>query len=113
MKPFVPLLALALASLPMHASQASTDPSRLVESCAELVDIYVKRDQLRFAAAQTTALSEAMRAGYCRGVLDEYRRHYQCRRSDWRDQAEIIARHSPAQLEELDVDDLLAKACGY
>ncbi len=113
MKPFIPLLTLALASLPMHASQASTDPARLVESCAELVDIYVKRDQLRFAAAQTTSLAEAMRAGYCRGVLDEFRRHYQCKNNDWRDQAEIIARHSPTQLEELDVDDLLAAACGY
>lgn len=113
MKPFVLLLTLALASLPMQASQASTDPARLVESCAELVDIYEKRDQLRFAAAQTTSLSEAMRAGYCRGVLDEYRRHYQCRTSDWRDQAQIIASHSLSQLEALDVDDLLAKACDY
>lgn len=113
MKLFLPLLTLALASLPMQASQASTDPAGLVESCAELVDIYVKRDQLRFAAAQTTSLSEAMRAGYCRGVLDEFRRNRQCRTSDWRDQAQIIASHSLAQLEALDVDDLLATSCGY
>lgn len=113
MKPFMPLLTLALVSLPMQSSLASTDPARLVESCAELVDIYVKRDQLRFAAAQTTSLAEAMRAGYCRGVLDEFQRNRQCRTSDWRAQAEVIARHSPAQLEALDVDDLLATACGY
>jgi hypothetical protein len=110
-KALMPLLILTLLSLPLQPSLASTDPARLIESCTELVNIYVKRDQLRFAAAQTTSLAEAMRAGYCRGVLDEFQRNYQCRTRDWRDQANTIASHA---LEPSDtLNDLLAEACGY
>jgi hypothetical protein len=109
----MPLLLLTLLSLPLQPSLASTDPARLIESCTELVNIYDKRDQLRFAAAQTTSLSEAMRAGYCRGVLDEYQRKHQCSSSNWREQANTIAQHAHEQPDTQDVDSLLATACGY
>lgn len=113
MKTLMPMLALALLSLSIQPCRASTDPARLIESCTELVNIYAKRDQLRFAAAQTTSLSEAMRAGYCRGVLDEYQRNYQCRTRDWREQANTIAQRAHEQPDAQDVDLLLATACGY
>lgn len=112
MKTLTPLLTLTLLSLPIQLSLASTDPARLIESCTELVNIYDKHDQLRFAAAQTTSLSEAMRAGYCRGVLDEYQRNNQCRTRDWREQANTIAKRAE-QPGAQDVDHLLATACGY
>lgn len=113
MKTLTPLLTLTLLSLPIQLSLASTDPARLIESCTELVNIYDKHDQLRFAAAQTTSLSEAMRAGYCRGVLDEYQRNYQCRTRDWREQANTIAKGAHEQPGAQNVDHLLATACGY
>lgn len=104
------LCALALFSLPLQASQTNTEASRLIDGCRELVSIYDKRDELRFAAAQLTSLSEAMRAGYCRGVLDEYQRKTTCNTNDWREQANTIAGHAFEQ--EQDVDALLADACG-
>jgi len=112
-KHMYPLLALTILSLPLQSSLASTDPTRLIESCTELVNIYTRRDELRFAASQLTSLSEAMRAGYCRGVLDEYQRHYECKTSDWREQANTIASHAFEQPSAQDVDMLLASACGH
>ena len=105
-----PLCALTLFSLPFQASQASTDATRLIDGCRELVSIYNKHDELRFAAAQFTSLSEAMGAGYCRGVLDEYQRENDCNTSGWREKANIIAGHAFKQPQ--DVDTLLATACG-
>ncbi len=104
------LCALTIFSLPLQASQANTDAARLIDGCRELVNIYGKRDELRFAAAQFTSLSEAMRAGYCRGVLDEYQRKNTCNTNDWREQANTIVSHAFEQPQ--DVDTLLATACG-
>ncbi|PXF30059.1 hypothetical protein WH50_17355 [Pokkaliibacter plantistimulans] len=100
-----------LLSLPFQPAQASTDATRLIEGCTELVNVYTKRDELRFAAAQTTSLSEAMRAGYCRGVLDEYQRHNYCTTQDWRKLANTIA--SQALEQPQNIDSLLRKACGH
>ena len=113
MKSLYPRLTATLMSLPLQSSLASTDPARLIESCTELVNIYAKRDELRFAAAQFTSLSEAMRAGYCRGVLDEYRRNHACASNDWREQANTIAGHVFEQPSATDIDTLLANACGH
>jgi len=66
----------------------------LVESCVELVNIYDSRNSQRLLAAQTTSLSESLRAGYCLGVLNEYAKsEYRCRR-DWFRRAEFIASYS-------------------
>ncbi|MNR17429.1 hypothetical protein D3C85_1340880 [compost metagenome] len=54
-----------------------------------------------------------MRAGYCRGVLDEYQRNNQCRTRDWREQANTITKRAHEQPGAQDVDHLLATACGY
>jgi hypothetical protein len=66
----------------------------LVESCVELVNIYDSRNSQRLLAAQTTSLSESLRAGYCLGVLNEYAKsEYRCR-TDWFRRAEFIASYS-------------------
>lgn len=107
----IAIIGVLIAAPPQ--ADASTNPEKLVESCVELVNIYKKRDEMRFAAAQTTSLSEAMRAGYCRGVLDEFQRSYRCHTDDWLSQAATIASHAFENPIDLDADTLLTEACGY
>jgi hypothetical protein len=92
-------------------SQANDDPKRLIQSCQELVDIYAKRDQQHLLAGVTTGLSEALRAGYCMGVTDEYRRHYQCATNDWFKQAERIAKMPASFSSHTSIDELLEMSC--
>ena len=100
-----------LSSLLLPAAQANDDPEHLIQSCKELVGIYAKRDQQHLLAGLVTSPSEALRAGYCRGVLDEYRRSSFCSQSDWHTQAARIADY-PAFAEELpSVETLLKQSC--
>lgn len=79
-------------SLIPSISLAKTPP--LIESCAELVNIYASKDKQHLFAAQTTSLSESLRAGYCLGVIDQYAKsEYSCR-SDWFKRAEFIAQYA-------------------
>ena len=79
-------------SLCTLSAQADDDSKHLVQSCRELVDIYSKRDQQRLLAGVATGLSEALRAGYCMGVVEEYRRHAErCTTNDWFEQAQRVA----------------------
>lgn len=66
------ILILALTSPTWAGADELTE---LRNGCSELVGIFVKRDKEKLLAAQTTSLSEALRAGYCRGVIIEYLRH--------------------------------------
>jgi hypothetical protein len=80
-----------IATLPT-LSMAKSLP--LVDSCVELVNVYDSRNSQRLLAAQTTSLSESLRAGYCLGVLEQYSESkYGCR-SDWFRRAEFIASYS-------------------
>ncbi|WP_345316158.1 hypothetical protein [Ferrimonas gelatinilytica] len=82
-------LSVIVAFMPSIAKAKSLS---LVQSCAELVDIYESRDEKKFLASQRTSLSESFRAGYCRGVLEQHRasnnRHCS---SDWYKRAKFIA----------------------
>ncbi|MGV3002728.1 hypothetical protein [Vibrio sp. E150_018] len=85
------MLAMTLGSLPMASSAAAIT---LVDSCVELVNIYESKNSKHLLAAQTTSLSESLRAGYCLGVIEQYAKsEYGCR-SDWYDRAQFIARES-------------------
>ncbi|MEZ9741900.1 hypothetical protein AB4283_06520 [Vibrio splendidus] len=85
------MLAIALASLPMVSN---AEKLSLVNSCVELINIYDSKSSKRLLAAQTTSLSESLRAGYCLGVIDQYEKsEYGCR-SDWYERAQFIARES-------------------
>lgn len=69
----------------------------LIESCVELVNIYDSKNSQHLLAAQTTSLSESLRAGYCLGVIEQYAKsEYGCR-SDWYERAQFIARESLKQ----------------
>ncbi|GGO77593.1 hypothetical protein GCM10011348_07500 [Marinobacterium nitratireducens] len=52
---------------------SGNDPQFLIESCREVVEIFSRRDEQNMLAAVSTSLSEAMRAGYCIGVVQQYR----------------------------------------
>ena len=85
------ILAIALASLPMVSN---ANKLSLVDSCVELINIYESKTSIRLLAAQTTSLSESLRAGYCLGVIDQYdKTEYGCR-SDWYERAQFIAREA-------------------
>jgi hypothetical protein len=66
----------------------------LVRSCQEAVDIYSSYDQTSTFAAVRTSLSEALRAGYCIGVLEQYSKtgaYCVLGRSNWFEMAQAIA----------------------
>lgn len=102
-------LLLLNAATPALANDAS---KHLVSSCRELVEIYVKRDQQHLLAGLTTSTSEALRAGYCRGVIDQYRRsNDSCAQNNWYTQAASIAAY-PEYAEKLPaVEALLEESC--
>lgn len=106
----LPLVYL-LANLLAPVAQANDDPDHLIQSCQELVEIYAKRDQQRLLAGVATGLSEALRAGYCMGVVDEYRRHYECATDDWFIQAQRVAKTPLSSSTATSVDELLEVSC--
>lgn len=101
---------LTLMSVP--TAQANTEAEHLIQSCSELVAIYAKRDQQRLLAGIATGLSEALRAGYCMGVVDEYRRHSTCATNDWFTQAQRVAVIPVALAPQTSVAELLELSCG-
>ena len=105
-------ICLMLGSSYVAYAQAGSESKHLVTSCQALVDIYAKRDQQHLLAGLTTSTSAALRAGYCRGVLDEYRRRTDfCYQGDWYAQAARIAQY-PSYAEDLPaVDELLKQSC--
>jgi hypothetical protein len=80
----------------------------LVEGCAEVGAIYDRRGQQHLYAGVTTSVAEALRAGYCKGVIDQYRRTNSCYKDDWVEQAKAISSESDAY----SVSQLLSKSCG-
>ena len=105
-------ICLMLVSSNVAYAQAGSESKHLVTSCQALVEIYAKRDQQHLLAGMTTSTSAALRAGYCRGVLDEYRRRTEfCYQGDWYVQAARIAEY-PSYAEDLPaVDELLKQSC--
>lgn len=103
------LCILGLAQVP--TANASNDPETLITACKEVIDIYASRDEQRFLAGLTTGPSEAWRAGYCVGVANEYRRHYECGTNNWYEQAERIAELPVSFASRTSVKDLLEMSC--
>lgn len=105
-------ICLMLGCFNVAYAQAGRESKYLVTSCQALVEIYAKRDQQHLLAGLTTSTSAALRAGYCRGVLDEYRRSTDfCYQGDWYVQAARIAEY-PSYADDLPaVDELLKQSC--
>lgn len=91
----------------------------LVESCKETMDIFASQEETGYLAAYRTSLSEAMRAGYCIGVIEHFTAVYSeyCGpSSSWFDHAQRIASLELTQheLAQTDTHLLLEEyACGY
>ena len=86
-------LFIAINSSSLHAEISYKEVQDLVQSCAEAVAIYDRKDEEPHSfTALTTSLSEALSAGYCRGVLEQYhrsRRYNACKH--WLDHAREIS----------------------
>ncbi len=111
MKPSFLQFACLLTSLSIPAAQASEDPQHLIQSCQELVDAYTDADQLSTIAKVASSFSEALRAGYCMGRVDEYRRSYECATDDWFEQAARIVDMPESLSTRHTVDELLEYSC--
>lgn len=114
MKPFfAPLIALySLLNFSPMAEARESDKDRLISSCVELVIVYKNRSEKRLQAALTTSLSEALMAGYCRGVLEEHANHTRgCSSSDWLNMAKFIAGQDLFRENYRSSRDLLGNAC--
>ncbi|MDX1282965.1 hypothetical protein [Shewanella colwelliana] len=93
------------------------DAELLQQSCREVIEIFDRKDQAGKYAALHTSMAEAMRAGYCIGVLQQYRKQsHSCyssryRRSNWFEMAKAIASLSIGldELEGMQVSTLLEK----
>lgn len=85
--------------MPVKAKQAlfGDDGEFLVQACQEAVSVYKSRDEQRQLSSVRTSMSEAMRAGYCIGVLQQYiKQNSTCsysryRKSNWYTLAQSIA----------------------
>jgi len=108
-------VTLAVLLLCVSQVHAETSLDKLIEGCSELTVIFENKEEKRFLAGQMTSLSEALRGGYCLGVIDEYRRsegYYACRQVDWLQQATYIAQYMTMPTERLEVASLLERSCG-
>jgi hypothetical protein len=96
----------------------SDDAEFLQQSCRDVVEIFDGKGKAGKYAALHTSMAEAMRAGYCIGVLQQYsQQSHTCyssryRRSNWFEMAKAIASFSIGQEEfpRIQVSTLLEKA---
>jgi len=95
----------------MSSSAADIDSEILIHSCQEYVAIYDRRGEKGFMASVSTSVAEAMRAGICRGILDEHNEHgrYRCD-NQWYQQALFIAKQDVERFQYTR-EQLLDKAC--
>lgn len=100
-------LAITLLSATFRVAQAAPITAEaLATNCQELIAIYNKKGEQRFIAGMSTSVAEAMRAGICRGMIEEHTNHGRCIRG-WYAMASTIAglgSHS-------DVEKMLEIAC--
>jgi len=101
-------VSLAMLSVTSRVAQAAPiSIDTLATSCQELIAIYDKKGEQRFIAGMSTSVAEAMRAGICRGMIEEHANHNRCYRN-WYAMASTIT--------ELDsfpnVEAILDSACG-
>ena len=111
MKPALLPIACLLVGLSVPAVQANDDPRYLIQSCQELVDIYSDLDQLSTIAKVASSFSEVLRAGYCMGRVDEYRRNNYCVSDNWFEQAKRIAEIPVSFSPRTSVHELLEISC--
>jgi len=103
------IIAVALFFGSAHTNAAEEEAKLLIQGCAEVEAIYNRRGERQLLAGITTSVAEAMRAGYCKGVLEQHARTSSCSQADWVSQAQRIARTSIS--EAINVTYLLRRSC--
>jgi len=116
-------LALFFSTARLEAKEQVFQPDDSVflqSSCTEVIEIFDRKQEPGKYAALHTSVSEAMRAGYCIGVLQQYiksspsckKRYGYYKKSNWFDLAQTIANMSfgAEQLERLKASHLLEAA---
>lgn len=98
------------ALLVSHTAWADADSRRFVLACRDFVKIYKTGDETKPFSGFFASPDDALRAGYCRGVIAEYRRanRYSCANADIMQQATTIAGNSYQQ----PIAELLRRSCG-
>jgi hypothetical protein len=107
----VGLMAVLLSQVTLAKENFTRPDSELViKSCKEVVEIYKSRDEKRLLASQTTSLIEALRAGYCIGLLSSTSCESKYRKTNWFIAAKRIAELDPSLKENhhASPDDVLA-----
>lgn len=101
------LLICSFFSSVAHGS--SIDGETLIYSCQELIAIYDRKGEKKLFAGMSTSVAEAMRAGICRGMIEEHKEHYGSCYSGWHSMAKKIALSDPDKV--LEAEQLLKQAC--
>lgn len=96
-----------ITSISGQAQAAQITVETLAISCQELIAIYDKKGDQRFIAGMSTSVAEAMRAGICRGMIEEHANHNRCYGS-WYAIASSVAEMDSSS----NVEDMLDAACG-
>lgn len=73
----------------------SPNPEFIIESCKEVIEIYKARDEKKFMASQRTSLTEALRAGYCIGLITMTACERGSYKNDWMKAAKLISDLDP------------------
>ena len=68
-------VSLVIATPAANARSSFGDGSAidLISACQAATEIFNSRNEKRLLASQRTSLSDALRAGYCLGALEQYR----------------------------------------
>jgi hypothetical protein len=111
--------------LPACALARSSEPEsvKLVNACNELVAMYDRSGQENKLVSWFGSVSEGMQAGYCRGVIAEYRRGQEewfdalkieksaCNSKSWFEQAKSIANADLKAAQSKTVGQLMNSSC--
>jgi hypothetical protein len=84
----------------------------LIDGCTELVGIYKNKREKNLLAGHTTSLSEAIKAGYCRGAIAQFieSNNRYCS-SDWYKIAEVISNLNKKKSLHSSQSNLIKKSC--
>lgn len=95
----------------VSCSASNIDSRILIHSCQEYIAIYDRKGDKKLMASVSTSVAEAMRAGICRGMLEEHISHerHSCDDS-WYQQALFIAKQDTKK-NRYSREQLLDKAC--
>lgn len=69
------IISLSISKVEAKSDFESPDARFLIEACQSVTRIFNAHNEKRLLASQRTSLSDAIRAGYCLGMLEQF----QCR----------------------------------